>query len=159
MEDAVEVGGNHILPFVGAGVGYQLPIEFADVVDEDVEAAEALEDGVYQELNFFGVDGVGFYCETFGALGLECAEGGLGGSLIGAIGDGDADAFLGAPLGKAFADAPAAAGDERGAIAKWHAVSWEFESRKYNEFFEDWGEASQRHPSSTRMKTEKRTDE
>jgi hypothetical protein len=39
-------------------------------------------------------------------------------------------------LGDAFADASTAAGDERGAIAKWHAGSWGLGCGKYNEFFE-----------------------
>src|SRR5690348_4119024 len=105
-------------PFFNRGLGDGSPIEYADIVDQDVEAPVVLKDGAEKRFRPRGISGVGFDGKTLAPGSLELAQGVLRRRLVGAVGDGDADAFSAKAKGNAFADAAATAGDQSNALAQ-----------------------------------------
>ena len=93
-DDAHQVRGKNILPVVQRTFGERAPAEIADVVDQHIEPAEAIGDGL-QEL--FGADrarDVGFDGDAIRSSGLQLAQRTLCRGFIGTIADGDARAIL-----------------------------------------------------------------
>jgi len=123
-EDALEVGGEDVVPVLLAHAHDERVAGDAGVVDDDIEAAEALEGGLDGGGGALGGGDIGLQDLDADATAGEFGLGGASGLLITAVGEEEIEAIPGEALRNREADAARATGDDGGSVGGCFGHRW-----------------------------------